>query len=307
MSSTHIIVPAAGLQPFEIGAQSADKFSLPATWKEEAAERIELHEEALSMPYEIAYARALEIPSDEGKIAWAALETETLGKPCAWLHPCHLDVGMTDMVLQPTSALRLMDAESRELHALIAPYFEQDGMTLRYHSATRWLVFGDQFADFECASLARVQGRSINDFLPDPGEFPQQLKLSRLQAEVQMLLYTHPSTEARQARGLPAVNSFWLDGAGQLDALPVADHNVKLDTRLQDAAHSEAAYASAWAALLTQCQQQAAQALEAGASFGITLCGQKAAVTWWAAQPDWKHKISSLLLRKPLRNLREQL
>lgn len=307
MSFTHIIVPAAGLQPFEIGAQAMEAFSLPAVWKEEAAERIELHEEALSMPYEIAYARALEIPSDEGMIPWAALETETLGKPCAWLHPCHLDVGMTDMVMQPVDRLRLTDAESRELLALIAPYFEQDGITLKYHSATRWLALGEQFADFECTSLARVQGRSINAFLPDPGEFPQQLKLSRLQAEVQMLLYTHPSTEARQARGLPAVNSFWVDGAGALDALPVLDGSVKLDTRLQDAAHSEAAYAGAWRALLAECEQQAARALAAGEAFGITLCGQKAAVTWWAAKPSWKHKISSLLLRKPLQNLREQL
>jgi hypothetical protein len=307
MSFTHIIVPAAGLQPFEIGAQSADKFSLPATWKEEAAERIELHEEALSMPYEIAYARALEIPSDEGMIPWAALETETLGKACAWLHPCRLDVGMTDMVLQPTSALRLMDAESRELHALIAPYFEQDGIELRYHSASRWLALGDQFAEFECASLARVQGRSINAFLPDLGEFPLQLKFSRLQAEMQMLLYTHPISEARLARGLPAVNSFWVDGAGVLEALPSPNGRVSLDMRLQDAAHSESAYRSAWAALLAESQQAASQALDRGDTYALTLCGEKAAITVWAEKPGWKHKILSLLGRKPAQNLREKL
>jgi hypothetical protein len=307
MSFTHIIVPAAGLQPFEIGAQSVQAFSLPAAWKEEAAERIELHEDALSMPYEMAYARALEIPSDEGMIPWAALETETLGKPCAWLHPCRLDVGMTDMVMQPVDRLRLTDAESRELLALIAPYFEQDGIELRYHSASRWLACGAQFADFACASLARVQGRSINAFLPDLGEFPQQLKLSRLQAEVQMLLYTHPFTEARQARGLPAVNSFWVDGAGALDALPSPKGRVSVDLRLQDAAHSESAYRSAWAALLAESQQAASQALERGDTYGLTLCGEKAAITVWAEKPGWKHKISSLLGRKPSQNMREQL
>jgi hypothetical protein len=307
MSFTHIIVPAAGLQPFEIGAQSQEAFSLPATWKEEAAERIELHEEALSMPYEIAYARALEIPSDEGMIPWAALETETLGKACAWLHPCRLDVGMTDMVLQPTSALRLMDAESRELHALIAPYFEQDGIELRYHSASRWLALGEQFAEFECASLARVQGRSINAFLPDPGEFPLQLKFSRLQAEMQMLLYTHPISEARLARGLPAVNSFWVDGAGVLDALPSPKGRVSVDLRLQDAAHSESAYRSAWAALLQECQRAATEVLERGDTYGLTLCGEKAAITLWAEKPNWKDKFSGLLGRKPSQNLREML
>jgi hypothetical protein len=295
------------LQPFEIGAQSQEAFSLPASWKEEAAERIELHEEALSMPYEIAYARALGIPSDEGKIPWAALETETLGKPCAWVHPCRLDVGMTDMVMQPVDRLRLTDAESRELHALIAPYFEQDGITLRYYSASRWLASGAQFAEFECASLARVQGRSINDFLPDPGEFPLQLKMSRLQAEVQMLLYTHPLAEARQARGLPAVNSFWVDAAGVLDTLPSPKGRVSMDLRLQDAAHSESAYRSAWAALLQECQRAATEALERGDTYGLTLCGEKAALTLWAEKPGWKDRFSSLLGRKPSQNLREML
>ncbi len=307
MPYTQLIIPSASLQPFESPTSAFNPAELLAAWQEEAGGRIDLHEEALSMPYEMAYARALEIPSNEGMIPWAALETETLGKACAWLHPCRLDVGMTDMVMQPVDRLRLTDAESRELLALIAPYFEQDGIELRYHSASRWLALGEQFAEFECASLARVQGRSINAFLPDAGEFPLQLKFSRLQAEMQMLLYTHPITEARQARGLPAVNSFWLDGAGQLDALPVADHNVTLDTRLQDAAHSESAYRSAWAALLAESQRAATEALERGDTYGLTLCGEKAAITVWAEKPGWKHKISNLLGRKPAQNLREAL
>ncbi len=295
MPYTQLIIPSAGLQPFESPASAFNPAELLAAWKEEAGGRIELHEEALSMPYEMAYARALEIPSDEGMIPWAALETETLVKACAWLRPCRLDVGMTDMVLQPTSALRLTDVESRELHALIAPYFEQDGIELRYHSALRWLAVGDQFAEFECASLARVQGRSINAFLPDPGEFPLQLKFSRLQAEMQMLLYTHPITEARLARGLPAVNSFWVDGAGVLEAMPSPNGRVSLDMRLQDAAHSESAYRSVWAALLTESQQAASQALARGDTYALTLCGEKSAITVWAEKPGWKHKISSLL------------
>jgi hypothetical protein len=307
MPFTHQILPLAGLRPFENAAKAFNPVAMLANWKEVAGERIELHDDSPSMPHEVAYARALSIPSHSGLIPWAAFETETLGAPCAWLHPCRLDVGMTDMVMQPTVNLRLTDAESRELHALIAPYFEQDGIELRYHSASRWLALGAQFADFECASLARVQGRSINDFLPDPGEFPQQLKLSRLQAEVQMLLYTHPLTEARQARGLPAVNSFWVDGAGQLDAMPAPKGKVLLDTRLQDAAHSEAAYAGAWRALIAECEQQVAQAHAMGDTFGLTLCGEKAAITLWAEKPSWKDKFLSFLGRKPAQNLREQL
>jgi hypothetical protein len=307
MPYTQLIIPSAGLQPFESPASAFNPAELLAFWKEETGGRIDLHEDSLSMPYEMAYARALEIPSDEGMIPWAALETETLGKACAWLHPCRLDVGMTDMVLQPTSALRLTDAESRELHALIAPYFEQDGIELRYRSASRWLALGEQFAEFECASLARVQGRSINAFLPDPGEFPLQLKFSRLQAEMQMLLYTHPITEARLARGLQAVNSFWVDGAGVLEAMPPASKQVSLDFCLQDAAHDPQAYLKAWQSLEMSAEEIAAKATANNQELRLTFCGERKAITYMAQKTSWKQKFSSIFGRKPAQNLREAL
>lgn len=298
MLSTHIIVPAAGLQPFESESNAFNASALLLNWKESA--RIELHEDSLALPWEMAFADALGIPSDEGMMPWAAFDTQTLNQPCAWVHPCHLDVGMTDMVMQPTDRLRLSDAESRELHTLIAPYFEQDGITLKYHSATRWLALGEQFGDYESASLARVQGRSINDFLPDAGEFPQALKLSRLQAEVQMLLYTHPISEARQSRGLPAVNSFWLDGAGQLDAMPASAAPVKLELRLRDAMHSETAYAAAWRSLCDEWAQLDARTT-------ITLCGEKAAITLQQQKSSFFTKFLSKIGRSTIQNMREVL
>ncbi|MBS7807135.1 phosphoglycerate mutase [Variovorax sp. PCZ-1] len=295
MPFTQIIVPAASLQPFENESTAFNVSAMLPNWGE--MQRLELHEDSLCMPFEMAYARALGMPSDEGKMPWAAFETQALGAPCAWVHPCHLDVGMTDMVMQPVDRLRLTDAESRELHALIAPYFEQDGITLKYHSAARWLAIGSQFADFECASLSRVQGRSINDFLPDAGEFPQQLKISRLQAEMQMLLYTHPISEARQARGLPTVNSFWVDGAGVLEALPEQTSDVRLELRLQEAQHSESAYLSAWRSLTAEWAK-----IEQATT--ITLCGELAAITLEPQKPGFLQQFISKFSRLPARNLR---
>ena len=295
MRFTQIIVPAAGLQPFETAASALEIALMSDFWKE--TQRFELHENSLCMPHEMIYARALGLPSDEGKTPWAAFETQTLNQPCAWVHPCHLDVGMTDMVMQPSDRLRLTDAESRELHALMAPYFEQDGITLKYHSASRWLAIGAQFADFECASLSRVQGRSINDFLADAGEFPQALKLSRLQAEMQMLLYTHAISEARQSRGLPTVNSFWVDGAGVLNELPEQTSQVRLELRLQEAQHSESDYLSAWRGLSQEWAQL-------GQAHSITLCGEKAAITLQQKKPNFLTQILSKLSRSPANNMR---
>ncbi len=305
MPFTHIIVPAAGLQPFENATHAFDLALLGGSWKE--TERLELHEDSLCMPYEMAYARALGLPSDEGKTPWAAFETQTFNQPCAWLHPCHLDVGMTDMVMQPAHRLQLTDAESRELHALIAPYFEQDGINLRYHSAARWLALGAQFADFECASLSRVEGHSINDFLPDAGEFPQALKLSRLQAEVQMLLYTHPISEARLARGLPTVNSFWVDGAGALNALPSRGGAVRLDFCLAEAAHNEKAYLKAWQSLILSAEELAANTLANREALHLTFCGERSAISLQPQKPSLKQQFLSLLGRSPATNLRKVL
>ncbi len=305
MLLTKIIVPSAGLQPFENESDAFNPSTMLSNWKE--TQRIELHEDSLCMPHEMVYARALGLPSDAGKMPWAAFETQTFGQPCAWVHPCHLDVGMTDMVMQPTHRLQLTDVESRELHALIAPYFEQDGIELRYHSATRWLAFGAQFADFQCASLSRVQGRSINDFLPDAGLFPQALRLSRLQAEVQMLLYTHPISEARIARGLPTMNSFWVDGAGQLNVMPSSSSQVSLDFCLQDASHEEKAYLKTWQSLILSVEDLARDAIAAQRQLSITFCGERSAITLQVQKSNFLQQFLSIFSRSPAQNLREAL
>jgi hypothetical protein len=303
MTLVHWIVPNAGLQPFEQAASAFNPGQHLAALQEK--ERITVHELSLSMPCEIMHARALGLPSDEGRIPWAAWETQTLAQACAWVHPCHLDVGMTDMVLQPSEQLQLQDDESRQLHALMAPYFTQDGFELRYHSATRWLLLGEPLADFECASLRRVQGRSINEFLPDAGQFPQQTKLARLQAEMQMLLYTHPFNETRTARGLPSVNSFWLDGAGLLHTLPATAPQIKLDTRLQDAAHEPSAYLAAWQSLLQECQQQASQISRD--AFMLSLCGEVAAISLQPASKGFLQHLRGFFGQRPADNLRSLL
>jgi hypothetical protein len=307
MPVSTIVLPFAGIQPFESEGTTFDPTGMLLQWQDMPGARIEQHEDSLSMPHEIAYARALGLPSDEGKIPWAAFETQTFGAPCAWVHPCHLDVGMTDMVMQPVDRLRLSDAESRELHALIAPYFEQDGIALKYHIATRWLALGAQFADFSCASLARVQGRSINDFLPDAGAFAQALQIGRLQAEIQMLLYTHPISEARISHGLPAVNSLWVDGAGALDAMPQASCEVRLDLCLQKAAHDEHAYRKAWQSLILSAAQLAAQSLAENQALALVLCGERCAITLRPAKLGFKHKFLSIFGRSTSINLRGAL
>jgi hypothetical protein len=127
--------------------------------------------------------------------------------------------------------------------------------------------------------------------------------IRRLQNEMQMLLYTHPLNDARQARGQPAINSVWFHGSGAVPganglshpaAPPPAEHT---DLRAPALAGDAPAWAQAW------------QALDAGAiaallrsdplTARLTLCGESHAHTWAPRPRSWPARWRSLW-RKPL-------
>ncbi len=111
------------------------------------------------------------------------------------------------------AALQLSEADSRALLAAMTPFFEEDGLALEWIAPLCWRARGAVFQDLACASLDRAAGATVDDWLPRANE---ARTVRRLQQEMQMLLYTHPVNEEREARGLAPVNSFWVGGAGAL-------------------------------------------------------------------------------------------
>ena len=146
---------------------------------------------------ELAQARHTTAPAN----AWAVIT------------PCHWTVQTSHITMTHPRALNLGGEESRALLAAMQPYFAEDGIALMYDTPTRWLARGGVFAGLATASPYRVVGAHVDDWLPKAASAKL---LRRLQNEMQMLLYTHPLTDARAARGLPAVNSFWVSGTGML-------------------------------------------------------------------------------------------
>jgi hypothetical protein len=85
---------------------------------------------------------------------------------------------------------------------------------------------------------------------------PQAQALRRLQNEMQMLLYTHPINDARAAKGLPTINSFWISGTGDLPAdfrtAPAqGECTVRHDLRTAALEDDAAGWLAAWQALDT--------------------------------------------------------
>ena len=261
---------------------------------------------SLSTPHERALARAMGLPVQDGLIPWAALQAQGSG---TWglITPCHWQVATNHITMSGQTLPDFSEAESRALMAAMQPYFEEDGITLHYKHPMLWLAQGDMFNGLATASLDRVAGRNVEHWMPRSA---QAAPLRRLQNEMQMLLYTHPINDARAARGMLPVNSFWVSGTGTLPTVrkPAAT-DVKVVDSLRVPALNEdwPAWTQAWQALdATECAALV-QAIKQGQSIQLTLCGEGSAQTY-VTQPEalWR-RFMNLFGIQPAFNMLQKL
>jgi hypothetical protein len=235
----------------------------------------------LTPPHERALAAAWGwSPQADGLLPMAAAWAVTDGLdvqpgPTGWglLSPTHWHVGTDQVSLTHPDALQLDEASARQVFDAIRPLFDEEGLPLQWGAPTRWYITHERLAQLPTASLDRVVGRNVDPWL---NTHPDARLFRRLQAEVQMLLYTHPLNEAREADGLLPVNSFWLSGTGRPQPVSPAAR-VNLDDRLRTAALTEdwAAWAEAWAAIDAGPLRDVLAAVEAGEPVSLTLCGER--------------------------------
>ena len=278
----HLIVPFAGTVS-EAGRLALQSLALPhldrLLGRLAPGARRGSDEFSLNAPHEQVLAAARGWAAGPGDaLPFAAVAAAALNLPAwqaAWgqLTPVHLDVGAEQVSLTEPAALALDEAGSRELLAAVRPLFETEGFTLYWAAPQQWLATHALFDGLATASLDRVAGRNVDTWLPD---HRSARLIRRLQNEVQMLLYTHPLNDQREAAGLATVNSFWLSGCGRLPApTPVpATAEPQIDDRLRAPALAEdwAAWCEAWRAL--DAGPIAALARQGG-GFTLTLCGER--------------------------------
>ena len=236
---------------------------------------LSVDENRLAPASELAHAKALGLPLVDGLVPWAALAAREAGltpdASYALLTPCHWDIHTQAVFMADPAQLELAEDESRTLLAAMQPYFEEDGLQLHWLRSDTWLVAGEVLRDLPTASLARVCNATVDDWIPrqDAAKL-----LRRLQNEMQMLLYTHPVNNAREARRAPSINAFWLHGTGTLDAVwqpPAEAVQVAADLRAATANDDAAAWTAAWQALDAGPVQQALQAARRGEPVQLTL------------------------------------
>jgi hypothetical protein len=222
------------------------------------------------------------------------------GAAWAYITPCYWLVGTGHVAMGHPDHLRLDPRDSQALLAAMRPFFEQDGITLEYDQPTLWLARGEVFRDLATASLDRVIGRPIDDWMP---RAPQAKTVRRLQQEMQMLLYTHEINEERFRGGRLPVNSFWVSGTGALPASgPIASPpGLQLAAQLRNAALSDdwTGWASAWQQVDANDCARLGRALDEGERVTLTLCGERNAQTWSSHRPGgWSRRLGGLFGRK---------
>ncbi|WP_326533156.1 phosphoglycerate mutase [Pseudorhodoferax sp.] len=233
-----------------------------------------LPDDALDTPAERALAQAQGLAGDDGRLPWAAAAAVAAGLPpaqdWAFLTPCHLEVGMNQVRLTDPAQLALPADQAEALMASMAPYLAEDGIVAERWQNGRWLAHGEPFRGLATASPERVLGEdNLNAWLP------ANPLLRRLQNEMQMLLYTHPVNDAREAQRLVTVNALWISGCGSWPAVPPRPPAVQVVDALRDSARlgDWAGWSAAWQRIDATACAALLQRLRAGEPVALTLCG----------------------------------
>jgi hypothetical protein len=260
---------------------------------------------ALHLPNERLQAQALGWAPDAPTLPWAAWHQAQQGQPSAspqaWMTPCHWQIGMDQVVMADPAHLRLSDDESQQLLQAMQPFLQEDGLQVTWHSALRWHAQGALLADLPTASLDRVIGQNVKDWLPNS---PAARPLQRLQSEMQMLLYNHPVNDARDARRQHTVNAFWLHGAGTLPAVtpsagpPMTETVTVSDVLRSSVLHGDMqAWQQAWQQLDATAVADLLQHVKATGQGALSLCSEHTAHTYTAAPTAWHQRTTRALTR----------
>ncbi len=140
-----------------------------------------------------------------------------LGKGC-WLRadPAHLRLQRDRLILLPEVEAKADEAV--QMCSSLNEHFAGQGVAFLAPHPQRWYVRVDRLPDIETVPLSRAAGRNVRDLLSGGKEAAHWRRMFN---EIQMLLFSHPANEAREARGELPVNCLWLWGGGCSPAVPV--------------------------------------------------------------------------------------
>lgn len=158
--------------------------------------------------------------SEEGD--WPAAAFSYLGDTgrvpatvCMRIDPVHLATGRDGLVLLDSGQFGITREEAAELVDAIRPLLDEHDASIDMPCPSRWYLQLPAAPVLRTTPLFNIAGREIGTGLPRGVD---QRIWHRLFNEIQMTLHDHPVNRAREARGVPTVNSVWFWGIGRLPA-----------------------------------------------------------------------------------------
>ena len=255
---------------------------------------------SFSPPHERALAHARGWQGGDGMLPFAADAAAADGidvGSAAWalLTPSHWQLGRDHVTLLDPDALGLDETESHALFDSLREWLDADGFNTAWGAPTRWYAARDDLDGLATASLDRAIHRDVEPWLrasaPGGEAAPAFIKtMRRLQSEAQLLFHSHPVNEAREARGVLPVNSFWLSGCGRAQGVRSSDPpRVAADLRSTYLQGDWAAWAEAWQRLDADALAPLLQQAQSGQPAALSLCGVRSWARYDAApQSLWQ-------------------
>jgi hypothetical protein len=162
-----------------------------------------------------------------------AKEARSAFASSAFASPLHAALGLTDVAPSDSSLLQLADDDSRLLCNAVDALMREEGVHIEYVETLRWRVECEREIEVLTERPDWIIGESLRPNFPRGRD---ARRVERWMNEMQMLLFNHPVNEARQNRGLPAINMIWLwgfaatDSAVRIEARP--NHDAAYDMRM---------------------------------------------------------------------------
>jgi len=171
------------------------------------------HDETHDMEHWLAQAFGCEAPLPAGALSVLADGTDPGNGLWLRADPIHLAIEREHATIVPSAAFPVTREEAEALCETLNRHFAAE-LTIYPLHPERWCARLDaQIAPPLARSPLELARLPLKEHLPAGAEAKRWHALLN---ESQMLLHDHPVNAAREARGVPPINSLWFWGAGRL-------------------------------------------------------------------------------------------
>ena len=139
--------------------------------------------------------------------------------------PVHLVLQRDSFSLGEPVPLAVTAEHTQRLIKVLNAHFAEDGLVFHMGQSGAWYLQWAFTPKIHTNLPSTAIGRNMHGFMPQ-GEYAS--KWLTIINEIQMLLFEHPVNQAREASGLPVVNSVWISGGGKLPPATQSANNVLL-------------------------------------------------------------------------------